>query len=144
MLRSGGITSIVFTCVTGGLCYIVNECTARGPGGRRFNLRAASSHPSSGSLFEDSGILTGCLCWRWFVRNLSCDKLVPVVDMVFPGSLKSMAPYWVVWLGIVRAWLACGLVSFACGLVLFAYGLSCVVPVSLRRVSRSTAVTYFL
>jgi hypothetical protein len=84
---------------------MVNECTARGPGGRRFNLRAASSHPSSGTLFEGSGILTGCLCWRWFVRNLSCDKLVPVVDMVFPGCLESMASHWVVWLSIVRVWL---------------------------------------
>jgi hypothetical protein len=115
MLRYGGITFIVFTCVTGGLYDIVNECTARGPGGRRFNLRAASSHPSSGTLFEGSGILTGCLCWRWFVRNLSCDKLVPVVDMVFPGCLESMASHWVVWLGIVRVRLVfygpCKLVS---------------------------------
>jgi hypothetical protein len=112
MLRSGGVTSIVFTCITGGLCDIVNECTARGPGGRRFNLRAASSHPSSRTLFQGSGILTGCLCWRWPVRNLSCDKLVPVVDMVFPGCLESMASHWAVWLGIVvylgivRMWLS--------------------------------------
>ena len=89
------IQVIVFTCVTGGLCGIVNKYTARSPRSRCFNLRVASSHPSS-------GILTGCLCMRWFVRNLSCGKPVPVVDVVFPGRLESMASHCVVWLGIGR------------------------------------------
>jgi hypothetical protein len=50
-------------------------------------------------------------------------------------------------LGVLSPWRlirSSGLVSFVCGLVLFAYGLSCMAPVSLCRVSRSTAVTYFL